>query len=402
MGLLLMARVVRTLVSNMIGLGVPWDTKQPHTLLDFRDLIIVPGRFLWNGGNPYDNDSYLAINPWAQEFDPYAPTWLLISGALGWMPPKVAAAIYLLLGNGAVAGMCRLLSGWVTRSQIWLLAGLFFCYAQLWYPTRTISSSLLVTVGVAICFAELWRREPRWHDGAGLAIALVKPQFGVPLLVFMALARQWRMVWRSVVWVLATSLAPLVACVVASGGPVGFVRDIFEVAAHAASAQAPTGLASPENFRTDLQGLAYRFSPALGTPALIAAVIVFGLVCLLWLRSDKQARIAPAVLLSTIALLPIHISYDWVIFVVSAAAAAAWCRACPARERLVGAAVVITPILNQYRIPSLFGIQRREADLIAMLWVLLVLVLGSIMLLRDRPAVAPRLGKGFAPSGIKL
>src|SRR5690348_10613673 len=76
--------------------GMPWE--DPHAMADFRDTIWVPGRWLLDGGNPYDPAAYLSANPGSQELDPYAPAWLLMAMLFALLPFAPSAATYLVAG----------------------------------------------------------------------------------------------------------------------------------------------------------------------------------------------------------------------------------------------------------------------------------------------------------------
>lgn len=299
--------------------GGDWRIPGQH-LVDFRDLIYGPGRFLLSGGNPYNPSTYLPTAPGAQEFDLYAPAWLWLSAGLGWLPYFVGGAIYEVLGLAALVALCAIVVRMAAVPRAALLGTLLFCYLLVWYPSRTAAengSSLFITLGVLVALG-LVRQRP-WLAAAGLALAMIKPQFGVLLLLFLLFMRGWQVVWKGVVLLVAASAPPLLWCVVNAGGVGGFVDSLVLNLAQASSPGAATGLGNPQQIRIDLLGAISRMTGSVPADALqiVIPLILIGITCAVVHRSPDLLATFP--LIATAILLAIvHLPYDLVLMVAPA------------------------------------------------------------------------------------
>lgn len=351
-------------LANQTPWGQPWQDSNV-ILLDFRDTIVAPGRFLWQGGNPYDPQTYLAAHPWAQEFDPYAPAWLLVAAVLGPLPIKLSAGLYLvgasiLLGWFAHALLQLVRPAWASALAPWLT--LWFL---IWYPTRVMGSSFLCTVGALIALRALAQgREARWIPAIGLAIMLLKPQLGLWLCILLAVAGHWKVVLRGVFCLVGASVVPLVACIVASGGPIAFAHAILRDIAYALSPQSPTGVVGSQSYRFDLLGLYMRLAEASAPTWLLVATVAFFVISAFLLRRLRQQR--DLYVVATIPLLlvmPVHATYD--IILAALAGAFAW-RYVLAHASYVSVAMAVCatlPILHLHRISAALGVSRNAADI---------------------------------------
>ncbi len=323
-------------LTDLTAPGMPWQ--QPRSMADFRDTIWGPGSYLLDGGNPYDPDRYLALHPWAQEFDPYAPAWLLLSATLSLLPFEVAAGAYLVLGAVLAVAMLRVLFSWAAPdlTRVGVPAGLLFL--TIWSPGRYAlenGGTLLVFFGwvltmrfligddITVRSASLrpttWCAGGDWLGAVGLALALLKPQFGLPLVVVMLAMRRWGAVWRGVAVLTVASVPVVVACSVSSGGFGAFLDSISRLVAYANSPDASTGLTSPNNGRTDLLGLLARFGghipPAWASLVVAALTAVFAAFVMARCADPVTATagVGSATLLGLV-----HQPYDAVILLVPA------------------------------------------------------------------------------------
>ncbi|WP_040159525.1 DUF2029 domain-containing protein [Nigerium massiliense] len=368
-------------ISRWVPRHYPWGMDwrvQGNLLLDYRDLVVVPGRYLWSGGNPYDPLPYLAAHPWAQEFDPYTPSWLLISLALGPLPIEVGATIYLVVCTALLALLSVWLVQWAWRRS-YLISGLLFLWLLVWSPTRWLTSSFIVFFGFALAVREM--RKPGggnpWMAAVGLSIAMFKPQFGVPIVVVVLMMRRWDAVWRTVVMTVVASAAPLGMCIKAAGGVVGFIDSIVRVIQHATSPAAPTGLLSPYMFRTDAAGLFTRVTGTEPPTALTlgAAAIFLGVCVFIW-RGRPSWDLVCGLMVPPILLLPVHLDYDMVFLLAPAAGALAWWRGHRSPATLAFATASLLPILHLHKVSmDLLGVSRLAADLIDMALAVVVLLL---------------------------
>jgi hypothetical protein len=302
----------RTWLTDLTYPGMPWQ--DPHEMSDFRDTIWAPGHWLLAGGNPYDPAPYLAANPGSQEFDPYAPAWLLLSAALAPLPFTAAAAAYLVLGAVLAVVLIRLLLRWADPRLLALGTPIGLIWLELWSPGRYSlqnGGTLLIFIGWVLVMRALVRRQASW-GALGLALVLLKPQFGLPLIVVLLAAGRWRTAVNGLLLLAAASVPALTICVIAAGGPVGFLESIGRLLSYATSADAATGLLSPFNDRIDLLGLFGRFGVAApGWAQLLVGLLATAAACLFARRGTPvtmTAGIAAVVLLGLV-----HQPYDAVI-----------------------------------------------------------------------------------------
>jgi hypothetical protein len=320
------------------------DWRDPHNLGDFRDAVWLPGRFLLNGGNPYDAVGYVAEHPWAQEFDLYAPAWLVLAGAMAVLPFRVAAAVYLVLGAGLAALFLRVVLRWAAPQVVALGVPVGLIWFTLWSPSRYAlqnGGTFVVFLGCVLVLQGLCRNGSRSGAGPaaipppvsvvalGLGAALLKPQFGIPLLVFALAAGRWDAVWRGVLGLAVASAPVAVACVLAAGGPGGFVDSVRANLAYSTSPDSPTGLGSAFNGRIDPIGLAGRFG-ATDPPSWVGAVVT--VACLVWgvwlIRRCRNgvrepdgtgtALVVTAAACAATLLALVHQPYDTVVLVLPA------------------------------------------------------------------------------------
>lgn len=318
-----LARVV-DLLSDPTLPGMPWQ-QATNSLMDYRDIIWVPGRYLLDGGNPYDPDVYLAAHPWAQEFDPYAPAWLLLALIFAPLPYLASAAVYQIFTTAVAVVLLRVVSRWAMPrwADIAVPAGLL--WLNLWYPGRgslAAGSSLVAVLGVALvvrALAEPERPDRSWSVGGavGIGLALIKPQFGLPVMVIAVAGGRIRYVWRGILGLAIASLPVAIVCSIAAGGPIAFVNSVLRDLDHASSPDAPTGLRSPFQDRIDVVGLLARYG--LTDPSVIVSVgvpllaVIIGAVVVV--RSRDPFLTATAV--SGAAILGfVHFPYDLLVMVI--------------------------------------------------------------------------------------
>lgn len=272
----------------------PADARYPYqnvVMTDFRDTAFLPVRALAAGVNPYDMGRYQAMFPYAQEFNAYAPWWLSVCEVFRWLSWDDAA----LLGSTALASATALLAVWSGR---WIrmcvgdvrwgiaLAPMMLCFVWFWRPT-TLGHGLgnpgavvaLAAAGVLLSAGE------SWVGAALLAVAWLKPQFGLPLVLVLVLRRQWRTALGGTMLAGALSLPAVVRLSQVSGGFLPWVQQVLastaEVAARTES--------EPLEGRIDLVGMLSRSGIAVPTAA--AVVVALALLGLgIWADHAATAR----------------------------------------------------------------------------------------------------------------
>lgn len=322
------ARIV-VMVSDPILPGDPWRTSTGE-FGDFRDVVWVPGRYVLDGGNPYDPVTYLVDHPWAQQFSAYPPVWLVFGVLLGPLPYLVAAVVFQVLSLGVAVAMLRTVARWLlpTVASVAVPIGLF--WLNVWYPGRGALASLgsvLAVLGVALVLRSVVRpaagsdRPVDWACAAGIAFALVKPQFGVVLLAVAMAGGRLREAWRGVV-ALAVACLPLFAVVsVSAGGPVEFVRSVLRNQQYVWGPDTPGGLGSPFERRLDVFGAMADFGFVAPPGWLVGGVAVAGVaVSVLAVRRARDPFVLTTVVCGVTMVAFFHPWYDLLLLLVPVAA----------------------------------------------------------------------------------
>ncbi len=384
LGGLLAVFLVYWTISHIVSDTVVWS-ETTGRLLDYRDTVVHTTHFLLDGGNPYDPDTFLKAYPWSQEFDPYAPAWLLLAFPFGLMPLKVGGTLFVVLLYACEVWMAVRLAQWVSPRHHRILAPVLFLWMMVWPSTRIVGASTLIVVAIlGVCLA-LRRPEETWWTACLVALSCIKPQFGLPMMVFLLALGRWRTVLRGVAVLVATSLVPLVACIRNAGGVPQFADSIRRDIAYASSASAPTGLGSEINFRTDVPGILVRLGfPAM--PGVLQLVFVGALVLIVVLALHRlaSAELATVLMTCVILLLPVHSDYDFALMWVAAGAAVAWWRSHPGRLALACAIFALLPLLHMHQVTMALGLSLPQVSAADVLMVLAALCCALVMAARTR------------------
>jgi hypothetical protein len=302
--------------------GEPWQTSDGH-LEDFRDVVWVPGNYVLGGGNPYDPGPYLAAHPWAQQFSPYPPAWLLLGVVLAPLPFLVAGVVFQVLALGVAVVLFRVLCTWALPRFADLAVPVGLLWVNVWYPGRGSLASLgsiLAVLGVALVLRSVTRPDRTAvaaSCAAGVAVALVKPQFGVLTLAVAVAGGRVREAWRGVVAITLACLPMLAVVTVSAGGPGAFAASIRRNLDHVHGANTPAGLASPFQRRFDLLGTLAHFGLANPPGWLLAAVPALAVVItVLVVRRTRNPFLVSAVACSSMLLGFFHPWYDVLLVVV--------------------------------------------------------------------------------------
>jgi Glycosyltransferase family 87 len=312
--------------------GDPWQTQ--GQLGDFRDSVWTPGGYLLGGHNPYDTGTYLRDVPWTQGLALYAPAWLLVGLSLGWLPFLLANALYQVLG----IAVCLVLVRTVLRLTLPRFVAIGTPIGMVWlvvwaagrYALSNVSTALVV-LGVILVLRGVWLArvgtpalELRTSMAIGVGLAMVKPQFGLIVLVVALAAGRWDAVWRGLVGLSVLSLPPAIACVVASGGPAGFLAGIGSNLDRSTSAESAVGLDSPFNVSIDLIGQLGRLGIDAPTWVRLAVpVLAFALVW--WMVRRSPSLIVLSTGVCTVLLLSfVHQFYDLMILLLPLGVGIGW------------------------------------------------------------------------------
>ncbi len=198
--------------------------------IDFKNTAHYPAHALLHGLNPYDAATYLEAYPDATPFPPFAPLTLALYAPFGLLPLPVATAVWFVVTALLTIGLAWFVLRCAGVEPRW--------YAVLGIATAVLMSrpgEMSITLGqqttplVLGSYAALVLAPRRPVLAAlGVALATCKPQFGVPLAVFVAAAGYWRVALAGLVASGVASLAVLVVMPTAAGhGPIGTFVSAF-------------------------------------------------------------------------------------------------------------------------------------------------------------------------------
>lgn len=288
-------------------------------MTDFRDTVMLPARALERGMNPYDIESYVKVFDYSQEFNPYMPWWLSVTGpleSLGWNRATLVYSVVLALGTSLLAALAgvvaarRLAQGRLPDARLrwWVMAAVTVAWVWIWRPTSIGQG--LGNVGAFAALASLLALAVRGRWAVVfLALAWVKPQFGIPLVIILLVRRQWRHAVEGTLLATVLSLPMVLRLTDIAGGFPELVRSVLAATTWLGEREG----GEPFMGRVDLAGLLEALGLGLGSmvPMLVGAVLV-GVAARMSLRLDKRDRPALALLLVVAALLigfP-HLHYD--------------------------------------------------------------------------------------------
>jgi len=249
----------------------------------------------------------------------YPPTSFVLLAPLAWLPWNVAHHVWLgisLLAFGlTVLSLLSLIDfQWQEKRTC-----LFLALALALAPFHTgLGAGSIVIVAVGFCALGVWAADRQWNVAAGVLFGIavgLKPQIGLPFLVYYLLRRRWRVVTTSVtvfailaataVFHLAMNHTPWFANyrydnrILFAGGSLG---DFTE--------------SNPLRFGLiNLQVLLYTFVPD-RAGANVVALVMAGALGLLWLlllrrRAGSKDELLDLGALAVLSLLPIyHRLYD--------------------------------------------------------------------------------------------
>lgn len=214
-------------------LNIPGAPDGEHWVLqDFRDIVYYPVVALRGGVNPYDTKTYPHAYPIGSPGLPvYSPFTLLVHFPFGCMPYVAAELAYF---SCTIA--LTILLGWLAlrfadaRRDATAVAfvGALILLSRPGYM-NLLDGQYAVSMSLGTVLALHYGATRPWLGGLGLALATVKPTFGVPLMILMAFRRHYRAL---LIGVLIGGLGALTGAGLimrASGiGPMDFLRTVLE------------------------------------------------------------------------------------------------------------------------------------------------------------------------------
>ncbi len=221
---LVTARTARNVV-------IPGHPELPRFgLRDFRDAVYYPVRALLDGENPYRPTTYRARYPVGSKFPLYAPLVLAFDLPFGFLPEGAAG-----IAHYAFNVVCILLLAWLglRLAGVPSVTGTFALAAAivLSRPGHTTlftgECTAYVCLGTYLVLG--WGEARPWLAGLGLALAAMKPTFGVPLALLMLARRDQRRALACGLAIAAAVSAPvLIAVVRAAGGVTPLLASVSE------------------------------------------------------------------------------------------------------------------------------------------------------------------------------
>ena len=396
---------------------LPTMANRPEVRLqDFRDALHFPIREFLAGGNPYDPAAMFAHWPVRQSFNLYQPYHLVLHLPFALPGYRVGAVAFVAVSLVLLVVLAGMAASRVRLRVPLPLALGTAALAALLVLSQVGKAQLylgqvnpLVAVGAA--GAVLTRTSHPRLAAVALALAWLKPQFGLPLAILL-FARGSRRVALTGTVVAAAASLPVVALLVVRGGGVGPFLDALAANLAHATATDYGAVDSPTGQRVDLPAVLFRLTDWLAPAAEpLALVVVLVVSALLVRRLDRVAdpdATAVADLLTCLAVVVavVHQPGDVLLAVPSAALAAVvwWQRRRERHWALVGLAVaaLAVPFAHLHVVDSavrtLFSDRAAVTlDGVAVVAAWLVLSVFAVVAARHtralRPEVAPTLGR---------
>ncbi|WP_238598887.1 glycosyltransferase 87 family protein [Saccharothrix sp. ALI-22-I] len=318
---------------------------------DFRDALYFPIREFLAGGNPYHPATMFEHWPVRQNFNLYQPYHLLLHAPFALPGYRVGAVAFALASLVLLVALAVLAAGRL-RQHVPVVLGTAVS-ATLLVLSQVGKAQLYIgqvnpLIAVGAAGALLARRDsPKWAAFA-LALAWLKPQFGLPLAFLLFVRGSRRVAVTGTAVAAVASLVVLVPLIVRSGGVGPFLDVIAANLAHA-SQTSYGAVDSLTAQRIDLAAVFYRATRwiAFGAEPLVL-VGVLAVSAVLVRRLDRFGQPALADLLTCMAVVVavVHQPGDVLIAVPSmAAVAVVWWRHRRERGwRLVGLSVLLMAV----------------------------------------------------------
>jgi hypothetical protein len=201
-----------------------------YAMQDFRDTVYYPARALLDGRNPYDATAYRAFYPIGSVLTAYAPAFLLLGLPFTALTQSHAEIAYHVLNLLLVLAFAlltlRLCPVEASRAAVLVLGSAILLSRPGHSNLFNGQSTLLVASGTYLALALSGRRPI--VAGVGLALALLKPSFGLPLAVLLLAAGQVTTVVVGAAGTAVTSGPVAVVLARAAGGVAPLVRSVLD------------------------------------------------------------------------------------------------------------------------------------------------------------------------------
>lgn len=198
-----------------------------YAMQDFRDTLYYPARALLDGRNPYDAETYRASYPVDSALTAYAPAFLLLGVPFTALDQSQAEIAYFLLSLLLVLAFALLtlhLCGVEASATAVLLLGSAILLSRPGHANLFCGQCTLIVASGA--YLALAGRRPALA-GVGLALALLKPSFGVPLAVLLLAGGQLATVVIAAAVTAVTSGPVALLLARAAGGVLPLARSVL-------------------------------------------------------------------------------------------------------------------------------------------------------------------------------
>lgn len=359
-------------------------------LQDFRDSGYYSVVCYLSGGNPYDTETYRAKYPVLQRFSPYSPHFLLLHVPFGLLPHQLSQMVFFVFSIAlTVLVACLSLTMCGRRPTLASVCGL----AAMVLASRPGHQNLLVgqttlEMVIGVYVALYYGRTSPWVSAVGVAAALQKVTFGLPLVLFMLWQKRVRPLVGGVVLAGSGMLFVLPRLASAAGGVVELAQSMWAVL-HGAGANV-TSQAVFSFARIDAVALVGRLQGS--RPGLLLSVSIFvivvGLACATLSRVGELStgragdRYCIAVVCLATLVGTYHQSYSALLLVFPLTALVLNCWApvqirAGARVRLLLIGLLSIPFLNYLATKSVLTLLEPSRGE----WLLLTSINGAALLL---------------------
>jgi hypothetical protein len=331
---------------------VPLPTEQnlpEERMQDFRDALYFPIREFLGGGNPYDPAVMFDHWPVRQNFNLYQPYHLVLHLPFALPEYRVGAVAFALACLVLLVGLAVMATN---SARLPLVAGTAVI-ATLLVTSQVGKAQMYIgqvnpLIAVSVAGALLLRaKSPGWASAA-LALAWLKPQFGLPLAVLLFVRGDRRVALLGTAAAAVASLPVVVLLVLRGGGPGEFLAVIERNLEWASS----TGYGAVDSMtaqRVDLPAVFFRATGWLPPAAeLLALCGVLAATAILARRLDRAGNEEAANLLVCLGIVValVHQPGDVLIAVPAMVALAvmAWKRREESHWRWAGVATLLAAV----------------------------------------------------------
>jgi len=222
---------------SVLNIPGEFDRSDRWGMEDYRDAGYYPVRAMLEGVNPYHTTRFLKSYPVRQVFPLYSPAILLVNLPFAVLPLQVAQRLFFVISVLSIPLFALLLlqsSGLdaCAARVLWLSA--FITAGRPMYSNLTLGqSAVFIAIGVLLAL-HYAKTKPVW-GGLGLALAILKPTFGVPLALLMLFRRDYRAVATGIGIGAVAALIPTLVLIATAGGLSGWLEAIPDNLQHFAS-----------------------------------------------------------------------------------------------------------------------------------------------------------------------